>query len=89
MPDLIRFERWDELLLTFQHALGFASSRADGIALQNAMREVPLARRADRVWRRVAARAAYRGGDVKSCEELLAVIEGLPQLEAFSRLGLS
>ena len=83
VPDLIRFERWDELLLTFQHALGFASSRADGIALQNAMREVPLARRADRAWRRVAARAAYRGGDVKSCEELLAVIEGLPQLEAF------
>lgn len=83
VPDLIRFKRWDHLLVTFRQALALASSRADGIEVQHAMRTVPLELRATAHWRRLAARAAYRGGDLVSCAEVVKLAADEPRLLAF------
>ncbi len=83
VPDLIRFKRWDHLLVTFRQALLLASSRADGIEVQRAMRAVPLELRASAQWRRLAARAAYRSGDALSCAEIVGALIDEPLLIAF------
>jgi tetratricopeptide (TPR) repeat protein len=83
VADLVRYERWEGLLTAFRQALNLTVTRADGVVVAQAMNRVPMERRALPEWRRLAARVAYRSGDVTSGEALLDAVGDAPGLEAF------
>jgi tetratricopeptide (TPR) repeat protein len=83
VTDLLLIQNWDGLRRTLHQALSVVKDRRDGLELQDAMLRVPLHVKATPDWRRMAARAAYRSGDLKACLELLEASEGEPFLMPF------